>query len=85
MTVERPRGRTAAGEEIALDTWKAFSAQDLLNSLVVERMLAGVATRRHDRCRRAGRRRDRQALTIRPRSRLSRGALSPPPRRPSPS
>jgi transposase-like protein len=47
VTVERPRGRTVAGEEIALDTWKAFSAQDLLNSLVVERMLAGVATRRH--------------------------------------
>jgi len=47
VSVERPRGRTREGEEITLDTWRAFSAQDLLNSLVVERMLAGVATRRH--------------------------------------
>ena len=46
VTAERPRGRTTEGE-IALDTWKAFSSADLLNSLVVERMLAGVATRRH--------------------------------------
>ncbi len=47
VTTKRPRGRTTAGEEIALDTWKVFSSADLLNSLVVERMLAGVATRRH--------------------------------------
>ena len=51
----RARGRApsaredaaATGTEIELDTWKAFSSADLLNSLVVERMLAGVATRRH--------------------------------------
>jgi putative transposase len=47
VRTERPRGRTTAGAEIVLDTWKAFSSADLLNSLVVERMLAGVATRRH--------------------------------------
>jgi transposase-like protein len=47
VSTERPRGRTTAGTEIELDTWKAFSSADLLNSLVVERMLAGVATRRH--------------------------------------
>ena len=47
LTAERPRGRTTMGAEIELDTWKAFSSADLLNSLVVERMLAGVATRRH--------------------------------------
>ena len=47
VKTERPRGRTTAGTEIELDTWKAFSSADLLNSLVVERMLAGVATRRH--------------------------------------
>ena len=47
MSTERPRGRSRAGDEIGLDTWKAFSSADLLNSLVVERMLAGVATRRH--------------------------------------
>lgn len=47
VTTRRPRGRTVGGEEIELDTWKAFSSADLLNSLVVERMLADVATRRH--------------------------------------
>src|ERR1035438_6818951 len=47
VSTERPRGRSTAGAEIELDTWKAFSSADLLNSLVVERMLAGVATRRH--------------------------------------
>jgi transposase-like protein len=47
VTTERPRGRSADGGEIELDTWAAFSSADLLNSLVVERMLAGVATRRH--------------------------------------
>ena len=47
VSTERPRGRSSAGAEIGLDTWKAFSSADLLNSLVVERMLAGVATRRH--------------------------------------
>ncbi len=47
VSTERPRGRSTNGTEIGLDTWKAFSSADLLNSLVVERMLAGVATRRH--------------------------------------
>ena len=47
VTTDRPRGRTTEGTEIELDTWKTFSSKDLLNSLVVERMLAGVATRRH--------------------------------------
>lgn len=47
VTTERPRGRTTAGSEIELDTWKVFSSTDLLESVVVERMLAGVATRRH--------------------------------------
>jgi putative transposase len=47
VTVTRPRGRTVAGNEIELDTWTAFSSKDLLDRLTVERMLAGVATRRH--------------------------------------
>jgi len=47
VQVERPRGRTAEGSEIALDTWTAFSSEDLLDQVVMERMLAGVATRRH--------------------------------------
>ena len=48
VSVRRPRGRTTEGEEIGLDTWAVFSAEDLLRRLVVERMLAGVATRRHE-------------------------------------
>jgi len=47
VTVRRPRGRTVEGNEIELDTWAAFSSKDLLDCLTVERMLAGVATRRH--------------------------------------
>lgn len=47
VTATRPRGRTTDGEEIGLDTWAVFSSEDLLAQLVVERMLAGVATRRH--------------------------------------
>jgi hypothetical protein len=47
LSVERPRGRTLAGEEIALDSWAVFSSKDLLDQLTAERVLAGVATRRH--------------------------------------
>ena len=47
VTVTRPRGRTVDEKEVELDTWAAFSSKDLLDRLTVERMLAGVATRRH--------------------------------------
>jgi len=47
VRTERPRGRTTDGAEIALDTWTAFASDDLLDQVVMERMLAGVATRRH--------------------------------------
>ena len=47
ITVERPRGRLVDGGEIGLDTWDVFASEDLLGQVVVERMLAGVATRRH--------------------------------------
>ena len=47
VSVERPRGRYVDGGEIGLDTWEVFAADDLLARVVVERMLAGVATRRH--------------------------------------
>ena len=47
VTAERLRGRSTGGDEIALDTWTVFSSEDLLTQLVVERMLAGVSTRRH--------------------------------------
>ena len=47
ISVERPRGRYIDGGEIELDTWATFANEDLLRQVVVERMLAGVATRRH--------------------------------------
>jgi putative transposase len=47
VPVDRPRGRTVDGREIELDTYQQFSDDDLLSQLVMERMLAGVATRRH--------------------------------------
>lgn len=45
--VERPRARTNDGTEVALDTYAAFADDDLLGDVVMERMLAGLATRRH--------------------------------------
>ena len=47
VTVERPRGRYVDGGEVELDTWATFASEDMLRQVVVERMLAGVATRRH--------------------------------------
>lgn len=47
VTVERPRGRYVDGGEVELATWDTFASDDLLRQVVVERMLAGVATRRH--------------------------------------
>ena len=47
ISVERPRGRYTDGGEVELDTWATFASEDLLRQVVVERMLAGVATRRH--------------------------------------
>jgi putative transposase len=48
LRVERPRGRTVGGGEVQLATWDMFASEDLLRQVVVERMLAGVATRRHE-------------------------------------
>src|SRR3954471_7790190 len=47
VTVSRPRGRYVDGGEVELATWECFASEDLLRQVVVERMLAGVATRRH--------------------------------------
>ena len=46
VRVQRPRARTVEGEEVALETYAAV-ADDLLTNVVMERMLAGLATRRH--------------------------------------
>jgi putative transposase len=47
VAVDRPRGRYVDGGEVELATWETFANEDLLAQVVVERMLAGVATRRH--------------------------------------
>jgi putative transposase len=47
VPVSRPRARTIDGAEVQLATYATFSNDDLLNQVVMERMLAGVATRRH--------------------------------------
>jgi putative transposase len=47
ITVARRRGRYVDGGEVSLATWDCFASEDLLRQVVVERMLAGVATRRH--------------------------------------
>ncbi len=49
VPVARPRGRTTDNKELELDTYAQFTNDDLLSQLVMERMLAGVATRRHVR------------------------------------
>ena len=47
VSVQRPRGRYVDGGEVELGTWECFASDDVLRQVVVERMLAGVATRRH--------------------------------------
>jgi putative transposase len=48
VPVRRPRAvRTDGSGEVGLDTYAVFSSADLLTQVALERMLAGVATRRH--------------------------------------
>jgi putative transposase len=49
VAVSRPRARTTDGQEVPLSSYAHFAADDLLAHVVMERMLAGVATRRHAR------------------------------------
>lgn len=49
VAVDRPRARTLDGHEVPLCSYGHFAAEDLLSQVVMERMLAGVATRRHAR------------------------------------
>jgi transposase-like protein len=50
VEVERPRVRTADGEsEVELATYQHFADRDPLARVVLERMLAGVSTRRYRR------------------------------------
>ena len=50
VPVERPRVRTADGEsEVPLQTYEHFAERDLLEGVVLERMLSGVSTRQYRR------------------------------------
>src|SRR4030088_2825517 len=49
VPVTRPRARTVDGHEVPLTGYAHFAAEDVLTQVVMERMLAGVATRRHAR------------------------------------
>jgi putative transposase len=50
VPVRRPRARTADGEqEVELGTYAHFADRDQLADVVLERMLAGVSTRRYQR------------------------------------
>ncbi len=49
VEVTRPRARTLDGHEVALQAYSEVAADDLLRQVVLERMLAGVATRRQAR------------------------------------
>ena len=50
VPVARPRMRSKDGEqEVAVQTYEHFAARDQLTAVVMERMLAGVSTRRYRR------------------------------------
>ena len=49
ISVDRQRARSIDGHEVPLQAYAHFAADDLLSQVVMERMLAGVATRRHAR------------------------------------
>src|SRR6266704_2493195 len=49
VPVTRPRARTVDGHELPLAAYQLFAADDVLSRVVLERVLAGVATRRHAR------------------------------------
>src|SRR5215217_6827323 len=52
VRVERPRARSADGSgEVPLQTYAHFADRDALSRVVLERMLAGVSTRRYPRTR----------------------------------
>jgi transposase-like protein len=47
VPVARPRARTTDGGEVPLVSYRLFAAEDQLTAVVMERMLAGLATRGH--------------------------------------
>ena len=60
VQVRRPRMRTADDErELPVETYEYFADRDPLTRAVMDRMLAGVSTRKFAARRRAGRQRGR--------------------------
>ncbi|HKY35099.1 MAG TPA: IS256 family transposase [Polyangiaceae bacterium] len=49
LSVNRPRARTVAGEEVELPSWRFFSAEDPLTERAMEQMIVGVSTRKYAR------------------------------------
>ena len=47
VAVNKPRVRSVDDEEVELRTYRAFARRDLLNAAALERMLAGLSTRRY--------------------------------------
>jgi len=47
VPVTRPRARTTDGGEVPLGAYRLFAGEGQLTAVVMERMLAGLATRRH--------------------------------------
>jgi putative transposase len=47
VPANKPRVRTTSGEELPLRTYRAFASQDLLTEAALERMLAGLSSRRY--------------------------------------
>jgi putative transposase len=47
VPVTRPRARTVDRREVPLAAYRLFAGEDQLTQVVMERMLAGLATRRH--------------------------------------
>lgn len=47
VDVQRPRARTMQGQEVELQTFSAFSGRDILTQAALEKMLAGLSTRRY--------------------------------------
>jgi putative transposase len=49
ISVNKPRVRTIAGEEVRLPTWEQFRNEDPLDARTAEQMLIGVSTRKYER------------------------------------
>jgi putative transposase len=47
VEVQKPRARTKAGEEVKLESYRFFASRDLLTQAALDRMLAGLSTRRY--------------------------------------